>query len=77
MLVFATRLEQLNSMMTDLKKKVGLAIHPGKITILSNQRFNKQTEATSDDFKVEVLPKAGKHSIWVKQFRLNNKRRRK
>ena len=63
-LVFSTPLEELNSMMTDLKKKVGLAIHPDKITILSNQRSNRQTEAKIDDFKVEVLPKSEqKHSI--------------
>ena len=56
--LFSISLEQLKRTMRDFKwstERVGLKIHPDKTQILSNQRSNKQSEATIDDIKVEVL----------------------
>ena len=57
--LFPTSLDQLKIMMGDFRRsteKVGLKIHPVKTKILTNQRSNRQSEATIDDIEVDVLP---------------------
>ena len=56
---FSTSLDQLKLMMGDFRRStesVWLKIHPDKTKILSNQRSNRQSEATIDDIKVDDLP---------------------
>ena len=57
-LLFATSLEQLQTMMCDFKQstvRVGLKIHPDRTEILSNQSSNSRKEVEINNNKVGIL----------------------
>ena len=56
-LLLSTSLEQLQKMMCDFKQsteRVGLKIHPDKVTILSNQISNRRNEVRINNINLRV-----------------------
>ena len=73
-LLFSTSLEHLKRMMSDFKRSTDrVKIHPDEE--INNQRSYRQTEATIDNIKVEVLP-IGEKAKYLKQTTSNTRRQK-